>query len=103
MGVELHIEELVLHGFAARDRHRIAEAVQLELSRLMGAEGQTNFLKVPFSAQRTNGGVFKVQADAKAQVAGTQIARAVYRTMRQRARAAAIASRIQAGKGGRRA
>ena len=26
--VELHIEELVLHGFAPGDRHRIGEAVR---------------------------------------------------------------------------
>ena len=47
MGIELHIEELVLHGFAARDRQRIAAAVQLELSRLMGTAGAADFAKIP--------------------------------------------------------
>ena len=31
--VELHIEELVLHGFPPRDRARIGDAVQAELDR----------------------------------------------------------------------
>ncbi len=30
--IELHIEELVLHGFSPNDRHAIGEAVQRELT-----------------------------------------------------------------------
>jgi hypothetical protein len=105
MGVELHIEELVLHGFAAHDRHRIADAVQQELSRLMAAEGHANLLKNPLSLDAIDAGTFQVQANAKPQMAGTQIARAVYRTMRAQARdaarATATASRSRAGMGGR--
>ncbi len=100
MGIDLHIEELVLHGFAATDRHRIAEAVQLELSRLMTAEGQANFLKSPLSLERIDGGAFKVQAGAKPDTTGTQIAGAVYRGMRQQARASAMASRTNSRPGG---
>ena len=33
--IELHIGELVLHGFQPADRHRIGDAVQAELSRLV--------------------------------------------------------------------
>jgi hypothetical protein len=33
--INLHIEELVLHGFAPGDRHRISEAVEQELTRLI--------------------------------------------------------------------
>jgi hypothetical protein len=101
MGIDLHIEELVLHGFAARDRHRIAAAVQQELSRLMAAEGQANLLKSPLSLEAINAGAFQVQANTKPQAAGTQIARAVYRSMRREARVAATASRSQNGRGGR--
>jgi hypothetical protein len=103
MGIDLHIDELVLHGFAARDRHRIAEAMQRELTRLITADGQASFLKNPRSLEAINGGAFKVQANAKPQTAGIEIARAVYRSMRQPARAAAIASRTQPGKGGHQA
>ena len=99
MGIDLHIEELVLHGFASADRHRIAEAVQLELSRLMTAKGEANFLKNPLSLERIDGGAFKVQVGAKPQTTGTEIARAVYRGMRQQARVSTIAAQNQSGKG----
>ena len=101
MGVELHIEELVLHGFAARDRHQIAAAVQQELSRLMADEGHAHLLKNPLSLGVIDAGSFKVQANARPQAAGTQIAQAVYRTMRREARVAAVASRSRRGTGGR--
>jgi hypothetical protein len=100
MAVDLHIEELVLHGFAAHDRHRIAAAVQQELARLMATEGSANLLKNSLSLDAINAGAFRVQANAKPQAAGTHIARAVYRSMRAEARAA-IASRSQTGMRGR--
>ena len=37
MRVVLHIEELALQGFAASDRHRIADAVQRELQAMLTA------------------------------------------------------------------
>jgi hypothetical protein len=37
--VELHIEELVLHGFKPGDRHQIGEAVERELARLLAEQG----------------------------------------------------------------
>jgi hypothetical protein len=37
--IELHVGELVLHGFAPGDRYRIADAVQSELTRLLGERG----------------------------------------------------------------
>ncbi len=100
MGVELHIEEIVLHGFAARDRHRIAAAVQVELARLLAAEGQANLLKGRWSLETVNAGAFKVQANAKPQAAGAQIAQAVYRTMKREARIPSVTSRSQRGTGG---
>ena len=36
--LNLHIEELVLHGFAPGDRYRIGEAVQQELTRLFAEQ-----------------------------------------------------------------
>lgn len=103
MGVDLHIEELVLHGFAAHDRHRIAAAVQQELARLIATQGNANSLKNPLSLDAINAGAFRVQANEKPQTAGTHIARAVYRSMRREARVAAMASRSQSGMGGRQA
>ena len=37
--VELHIEELVLRGFAPGDRYRIGEAVERELAHLFSEQG----------------------------------------------------------------
>jgi len=83
MGIELHIEELVLHGFAARDRHRIAGEVERELARLVGEGDGLPGLKGNLAIERVNGGVFQVQSGAKPQAAGTQIAQSVYRSLRQ--------------------
>ena len=52
--VQLHIEELVLHGFAPADRYRIAAAVQLELTRLLAEHGVSPALQQGGEAQRLN-------------------------------------------------
>lgn len=90
MGVELHIEELVLHGFEGRDRHRIAEAVQIELTRLIG-EGGLKGLSGSLAIERVNAGEFKVSAGAKPHAAGAQIARSIYGSLRPQARASQVA------------
>jgi len=75
--------------------------VQVELARLLAAEGQANLLTGPLSLETVNAGAFKVQANAKPQATGTQIAQAVYRTLQREARVASMASRSQRGTGGR--
>ena len=37
--IEVHVEELVLHGFAANDRWVVADALQIELQRLVAERG----------------------------------------------------------------
>jgi hypothetical protein len=37
--IDVRIEELVLHGVAAGDRHRVADAVQVGLHRLLAERG----------------------------------------------------------------
>ena len=37
--VDIYIDKLVLHGFAASQRHHIADAVQAELTRLFSEKG----------------------------------------------------------------
>ena len=59
--VELHIEELVLHGFEPGDRDQIAQAVERELARLLLAEGGLP----PSVAQ--NGGLFHLDGGAENQ------------------------------------
>jgi hypothetical protein len=93
--VDVHIDELVLHGFAPGDRHRIAGAVEIELARLMSEGGQLAFPKNPPDLGRINAGAFRVEAGAKPQAVGTEIARAVFRSLRQHARASARAGRTR--------
>lgn len=81
--VQVRIEELVLHGFAAGDRRRIAAAVEGELARLIGKGGQSAIAQNSPALERMDGGTFKVQGNARPQTSGTQIAQAVYRSLQR--------------------
>jgi len=80
--IKLHIEELVLNGFAAGDRYAIADAVQQELSRLLGGqfggEGVTSSLSNNSSRPQVDAGAFQVAPGSKANSIGVQIARSVH-------------------------
>jgi hypothetical protein len=76
--VELHIEELVLHGFAAADRYRIGEMVERELARLFAEEGIPATLAGGLEAPHLDAGAFHVAANSKAEAVGAEVARAVY-------------------------
>jgi hypothetical protein len=84
--VEVHIEELFLHGSATGDRYEIAEAVERELSRLMSEGEPMELRKNPVSLKRIDAGAFHVQAGSKARITGIRIAQAVYRSLRQQTR-----------------
>jgi hypothetical protein len=78
--IRLHIEELVLHGFAAGDRYAIAGAVEQELSALLmnhfAVQGGLSQLN-PQTA-RIDAGSFNVTPAAAPNSIGTQIAQAVH-------------------------
>jgi hypothetical protein len=76
--VELHIEELVLHGFPPGDRHRIAQAVQQELTRLFTEQGVPASFTLGGNSDRLEGGTFNMAPNARAQVIGNDIAQSVY-------------------------
>ena len=76
--IDLHIEELVLHGFSPNDRYAIGEAVQRELTRLFSEQGMHASLRGGFEVERLDGGTFHVKQGAKAGIVGTQVAQAVY-------------------------
>jgi hypothetical protein len=76
--VELHIEELVLHGFAAADRYRIGEMVERELARLFAEEGVPSSLAENVDARHLDAGAFHVAPNSKAEAIGAQVAQAVY-------------------------
>jgi hypothetical protein len=102
MGIELHIEELVLHGFPSRDRQRIADAMRLELTRLLGADAGRDQAPRSQARGRIDGGSFAVKAGATVQATGREIARAVFRGLRQPAGMRAGAPASSSGQEGHR-
>jgi hypothetical protein len=76
--VDLHIEELVLHGFSPGDHHRIGKAVELELTRLFTEQGVPSSLSRNGELTRMDGGTFSMSLDSRAEVIGGQVARSVY-------------------------
>ena len=81
--IELNIEELVLHGFSPGDRHRIGEAVEQELTRLLAEWGVPQSLELGGEIGYVDGGAFEVAQGSRAQIVGAQVAKAVYGGLRQ--------------------
>jgi len=71
--VEVHIEELVLHGFPPLDRHAVGEAVQRELGALVASRP----LGAPVSADTVDAGRFDAPAGWGADALGTRVAERV--------------------------
>lgn len=80
--IELHIEELVLHGFAPADRYLIGAAIERELSRLFTDRGLPASLSGGGDFARLPGGSFNVAPGSQAETIGTQVAQSVYRGMK---------------------
>lgn len=77
--VRVEIDELVLHGVDPRQRYRIADALQAELSRLLAA---TTPEAAPRAAvARVDAGSFAVAAAADAASIGQGAARALHRSI----------------------
>ena len=76
--VELHIEQLVLDGFASGDRYVIGEAVERELALLFGEQDIPNLLRFDNATDEIKGQTFIVPHNAKPHAMGRRIARAVY-------------------------
>jgi hypothetical protein len=74
--IEVHIEELVLHGFDPRSRWSIADALGSELSGLLTERGIPPAWQA--SPDRIDAGRTRAN-EAKPTVIGEQIARAVYK------------------------
>jgi hypothetical protein len=76
--VELHIEELVLHGFPPVARHRIGDAATRELARLFAERGVPSSLGEGGEIASLSGGSFEARPELGAEAVGVQVARAVY-------------------------
>jgi hypothetical protein len=77
--IELHVEELVLHGFEGYNKYMIGEAIEREITRLLQERGLPASFSVETNLGRFNAGNFTVQPNAKAATVGNQIARSVYK------------------------
>lgn len=76
--IELHIEELVLHGFAPGDRHAIGDAVEHELTRLFAEQSLASSSIVSHERAHIDAGDVHVAPESMAQSVGAQVARAVH-------------------------
>ena len=81
--IELHIEALVLYGFALSDRYRIGAAVERELARLVAEYGVPPSLAQNSHVARLDGRAFEAGPHAKPETIGVQIAQAVYERLGQ--------------------
>lgn len=76
--VELHIDELILHGFYVHDRSAIAEAVQSEMTRLFTEQGIPSSLTQQRTIPSLRAGSFNFQQQTGAENLGNNIANSVY-------------------------
>jgi len=76
--VELHIEELVLHGLGSWDQYRIADAVERQLARLLGTGNLPLALAQSAEMARVDGGAFDVAPGSTAETIGGQVASSVF-------------------------
>ncbi|HUJ42089.1 MAG TPA: hypothetical protein VLW52_00655 [Opitutaceae bacterium] len=76
--MEVHIAELVLHGFSPGDRAAIGEAVERELARLFAGQPVPPGLARNRTRDNVDGGSFLLARGAKPGAIGTHIAGAIY-------------------------
>ncbi|MEM1251928.1 MAG: hypothetical protein AAGI69_05805 [Cyanobacteria bacterium P01_H01_bin.21] len=77
--LNLHIDQLTLHGFSAVDRDRIGAAMKAELSRLLTEQGIPSQLKQGDVINQLDGGTFEITARMPPRMIGARLARAIYR------------------------
>jgi len=76
--IELHIDELVLDGFASGDRYVIGDAIEQELARLLGQRSVPMSLRSENATDEIKGQTFIAPHNAKPHAMGRRIARAIY-------------------------
>jgi hypothetical protein len=84
--VELHIEELVLHGFQPADRYRIGAAVERELLRLITEQGLPGEHDEDLHLPHLNAGEFSMPSGVSSEAAGREIAHRVHASLSGSAR-----------------
>ena len=77
--IELHIDELFLHGFAPHQVAQIGDALQRELTRLLQEQGLPAGLSVDTDLGRLTAGTVTLQPDFPSNLIGHSLARSVYK------------------------
>ncbi|MGA2288457.1 hypothetical protein [Bradyrhizobium sp.] len=77
--LELHIEELALHGFASRDRHRVGDALQAELERQFAAQDLSWLGDKSIAVARLSCAAIKSAPGAPPNTIGAALARGLHR------------------------
>lgn len=75
--VELHIEELVLEGFAPRDRHRIAHALERELGAALSSANLDALADHDRNVAVRDAGQFQMRS-AQPETVGRQVAKTAF-------------------------
>jgi hypothetical protein len=82
--VELHVEELILHGVAPRDQDAVAHAFSHELTRLLTEQGIPEDLSSGIEGQHVpflDAGMLDARPGTAPTLLGTRAARLVYAGM----------------------
>jgi hypothetical protein len=79
--VDLRIDELILHGFTARDRDRIAASLERELSRLIAQGDPAHLPTNSIQLDRIDAGSFHLDPAAGPNHIGRTVAQHVYRQL----------------------
>ncbi len=77
--IEVHIEELVLHGFSPHDRYRIGEAVQAALHAHFAMNGLPPLLSVGGFTPYIDAGNFDMHTAQQPASSGENIATTIYK------------------------
>lgn len=78
--IEVHVDELVLHGFASGDGVRVGLAVERELARLLARDRALP--SVGRSTATIDAGVFEPRRGQVVEAAGTRVARTIFGSLR---------------------
>lgn len=81
--LKLHIEELILHGFADRDRQLIGAAIEQELARLLTEAGPKNLPVRSLELGRVDAGSVHLGPDTQPHVVGRHVAERVFSQLTQ--------------------
>ncbi len=76
--IELHIDELTLHGFPQLDRDQLDAAVRMELTRLLTERGVPAQLRQAVEVVALPANALTVASTASASTLGVRIAQAIY-------------------------